>query len=87
MVEALTEAVHTAVDAQPRVMAAHVQPQVTVADGRVTAAVDSRRRAVTAEGFLHTVAVLRMVEGDLRTAVAEAAEDMGGKARLGSLPA
>jgi hypothetical protein len=87
-VEALTEAVHTAVDVQPRVMAVHVQPQVMVADGRVTvAAVDIRRRAITAEGLLPTVVVLRTVEGDLRTAVAEAAADMGGEARLGSLPA
>jgi hypothetical protein len=64
-----------------------VQPRVMVADGRVTAAVvaDTPRRAVTAEVFPHTVAVLRTA-GDLRTA-AEAAADMGGKARLGSLPA
>lgn len=65
-----------------------VQPQVTVADGRVTAVVvDIPRRAVTAEGLPHTVAVLRMAEEDHRTAAAEAAADMGGNARLGSLPA
>lgn len=87
MVEALTEAGPTAVDVQPRVMAVRVLSQVTVADGRVTAAVDIRRRAVTAEGLRPTVAVLRTVEGDPRTAAVEAAADMGGKARLGSLPA